>query len=426
MSVSVVGLSHKTAPVEVRERISFGDGVVPRALLEFRDKFPTVESLLLSTCNRVEIYTSSADEQMGPSPIAEFIGAFHNVPRDLFEPYLYHHEGRTAVRHLFFVTCGLDAMVVGEAEILGQVKRAYTVALDEGCTGKVLNSLFQKAFNVAKRLRSETRIGQKKVSVASVAADFAQRIFTDLSDKTVMIIGAGETAELTLHALSRNGAKTVIVANRTYGRAVELAESCGGRAVQFESCTEEMHRADIIISTSGAPHALVRAEQIPRVMEARDNRPILIIDLAVPRDVEPAVGDLDNVHLYDIDDLQSVVNENIGVRESEMDKCAELIDRQVERFMARLNKLDVGETIKALRERMFEVRGQELDRLLAGLPHVSGRDKEQIARLTERIINRILGAPTNALVKHAGRAEANRFIETARELFDLNDEEKKP
>lgn len=419
MGILVVGLNHKTAPVEIREKLAFNDQTVPRALIELRNCMPGVETVILSTCNRVEIYAAASDAEERFDDISRFLADFHELNPDDFLPHLYRYTDRDAVRHLFSVSCSLDSMVVGEAEVLGQVKRAYMFALEEGVTGKVLNNLFQRAFGVAKNVRTSSSIGERKISVASVAVEFALKIFSDFSDKTVMIIGAGEMGELTLKHMVERGISALIVANRTYEKAVELADQYDGMAIKYESFAENMHRADVVICTSGAPHYILHPKQFPPLLRARRNRPMLLIDIAVPRDIHPDVENIDNVYLYNIDDLQRVVNENIEFREKELEQCSSLIETETDNFMGWLRTLDVDSMIVQFREALHDVRRDELTRALNKLPELGESEKQEIEYLTERIVNKILNQPTQFLKKEASRGAGYRYIDALKDLFGL-------
>ena len=419
MSILVVGLNHKTAPVDVREKLAFDDRSLPRALLELKARMPDAEIVILSTCNRVEIYLGAPDAEKRCDDLSRFLSDFHDVRADAFATHLYHHVGRDAVLHLFRVACSLDSMVVGEAEVLGQVKKAYMFALEEGVCGKILNSMFQTSFGVAKHVRASSAIGERRVSVASVAVELALKIFSDFSDKTVMIIGAGEMGELTMRHMMEKGISAVIVANRTYEKAVELARQYDGMAIKYDGFVDNMHRADVVISTSGAPHYIIHPKQLPPVLRARRNRPILLIDIAVPRDVHPDVEQIDNVYLYNVDDLQKVVNENIAFREKELEHCSVILDAETDKFMAWLETLDVGSVIKHFRQAVNEIRESELERALNKLEGLSERDRREVEYLTERIVNKILNQPTQALKRQVSHGGGYRYVEALKELFGL-------
>lgn len=419
MDILVVGLNHKTAPVEVRETLAFTEQTVARALMELKGRMPGAEVVILSTCNRVEMYVASSEAEKLSDGIVSFLADFHEISPNRFEPHLYHYCDRDAVRHLFTVGSSLDSLVVGEAEILGQVKKAYMLALEEDTSGKVLNNLFQRAFGVAKTVRTSSSIGAGRVSVASVAVEFAQKVFTDFSDKTVMIIGAGEMGELTLKHLVQSGISAVIVANRTYEKAVRLADEHDGMAIKYESFVDNMHRADVIISTSGAPHYIIHAKHLARVLKARRNKPILLIDIAVPRDIHPDVDHVENAYLYNIDDLQRVVSENMTVREKELEHCASIIEEETDDFMAWLRTLDVGAVVKEFRESLHEIREAELARSLNKLPSLSEDDRREIEYLTERIVNKILNQPTQILKKEASQHAGYKHLDAIKNLFGL-------
>ncbi|NQU07934.1 MAG: glutamyl-tRNA reductase [Candidatus Abyssubacteria bacterium] len=419
MDILVVGLNHKTAPVEVRETLAFTEQTVARALMELKGRMPGAEVVILSTCNRVEMYVASSEAEKLSDGIVSFLAEFHEISPNRFEPHLYHYCDRDAVRHLFTVGSSLDSLVVGEAEILGQVKKAYMLALEEDTSGKVLNNLFQRAFGVAKAVRTSSSIGTGRVSVASVAVEFAQKVFTDFSDKTVMIIGAGEMAELTLKHLVQSGISAVIVANRTYEKAVRLADEHDGMAIMYDSFVDNMHRADVIISTSGAPHYIIHAKHLAQVLKARRNKPILLIDIAVPRDIHPDLDHVENAYLYNIDDLQRVVSENMTVREKELEHCASIIEEETDDFMAWLRALDVGAVVKEFRESLHEIREAELARSLNKLPSLSEDDRREIEYLTERIVNKILNQPTQVLKKEASQHTGYKHLDAIKNLFGL-------
>ncbi len=419
MDILVVGLNHKTAPVDIRETLAFDDQSVPRALIEFRERMPGAEVVILSTCNRVELYIASSEAEKLSDEVTRFLADFHSLNAESFAPHLYHHYDKDAVRHLFTVCSSLDSLVVGEAEILGQAKKAYMLALEEGVSGKALNALFQRAFGTAKNVRSKSSIGSGRVSIASVAVEFAQKIFTDFSDKTVMIIGAGEMGELTLKHMVESGISAVIVANRTYEKAVALADQYDGMAIKYESFTDSMHQADVIISTSGAPHYIIHPKDLPPVLKARRNRPMLLIDIAVPRDIHPDIDNVENAYLYNIDDLDRVVSENIGFREKELEHCAAIVDAETEEFTAWLRTLDRGSVIKGFHESLHEVRKAELVRSLNKMPDLDESSRREIEYLTERIVNKILNRPTQALKEEASRSDGYRLVDAIKQLFDL-------
>ncbi len=334
MNLVVVGISHKTAPVEIREKFSFSQQKIIEVNRLLKEGVVLAENLILSTCNRVEIYAAASPGADYVGGIKNFLSKFHNINLLDFEKEIYVYKDKEAIEHLFKVSSGLDSMVIGEMEILGQVKKAYQDAKLSRTIGKILHRLFEKAFNTAKKIRTETIIGKGAVSVSSAAVKLSEKILGCLSDKKVLIIGAGAVGEQLVLYLKENGIKSIFVTNRTLEKARDLAAKFSAQAVSFEDFKNSLVEVDIIISSTGAPHSIIRKEDILSLMPKRKQRPLFIIDLAVPRDVEPQVNQVDNVYLYDIDDLQKIVNENVKLRENELDSCSAIISAAADRFMA--------------------------------------------------------------------------------------------
>ena len=351
MDIAVVGLSHKAAPVEVREKLSFPEPVLKDALCCMGKLEPVNENIILSTCNRVEAYVTVSEHEGGIERVKRFFLDYHNLEGELYYKSLYAHHGREAVRHLFRVAASLDSMVVGEPQILGQLKDAFDHALTNSTTGTVMNRLMKKAISVAKRIRTETKIAESAVSISFAAVELARKIFGDLDGKTVMLAGAGEMAELAAKHLVNNGVKTILVANRTFERAEELAQEFEGRAVKYEDLVPEMVHADILIAATGAPHYILLKKDMERVIKERKNKPVFLIDIAAIRNLDPEINKIDNVYLYDVDDLQSVVESNIKERQREAEQAEEIIEEEINTFMSWLTTIDVVPTIVALRER---------------------------------------------------------------------------
>jgi len=325
MPLIVIGLSHHTSPVQVRERFAFADARIPATLELLRGSGVADEAVILSTCNRVEIYAAiSGSAQQSMRGLQEFLVHCHDY-RDPLTDEIYTLGEPQSVEHLFKVACGLDSMVLGETEILGQLKKAYDLALQHGCTGAVLNKAFQKAFNVAKQIRTETNIQRGSISVSSVAVELAQKIFSSLDDRHVMVIGAGDTSEKAARALLSRGARSIIVSNRSHERAEALAAELGGRAVHFEEGAAEFEQVDIVISSTSAPHYILDRAKLQPLMRARKNRPLLLIDIAVPRDIEPEVNFMENIYLYNIDDLQTIAADYLKQRKEEIARCEAMI-----------------------------------------------------------------------------------------------------
>ena len=336
MPIIVLGLSHHSSPVSVRERFAFAEARVPAALQSLRDSGVADEAVILSTCNRVEIYAAT---QLEPAraftALRQFLITCHDY-RDPLTDEIYAWGEPQSVHHLFRVACGLDSMVLGETEILGQLKKAYDLALQNGHTGGRLNKAFQRAFNVAKHIRTETNIQRGSVSVGSVAVELAEKIFSRLSDRDVLVIGAGDTSEKTARALLSRGARSIIVSNRSHDKAVALAEALGGRAVSFENWADEFANIDIVVSSTSAPHYVLDRVKLEPLMKLRRNRPLLLIDIAVPRDIEPEVNFLDNVYLYNIDDLQAIAADYLKQRQEEIARCEQIIRQKAEAVLGAL------------------------------------------------------------------------------------------
>jgi len=333
MDLVVIGINHKTAPVEIREKFafSFKEAIEFNRLL--KEGALLAENLILSTCNRVEVYAVAQANNDYVSNIKNFLSQFHNVAIQDYDDRIYIRKDKAAVEHLFSVAAGLDSLVVGEMEILGQVKKAYQDARESRVTGKVLNRLFEKAFNTAKKIRTETFIGRGAVSVSSAAVRLAEKILGELKDKTVLVIGTGTVGEQLALYLKKNGIKSTLVTNRTFEKAKDLAERFAASAVPFEDFKERLAQVDIVIASTGAPHCIIRKDDILSLMPKRKQRPLFIIDLAVPRDVEAEINKIDNVYLYDIDDLEKIVDENIKLRRGELDDCSKIINASADRFM---------------------------------------------------------------------------------------------
>lgn len=334
MEIIAVGLNHKTASVELREKLAFSKGRLAQAYSTLQNFSSIQEGLILSTCNRVEIYCVVDDAGEGISSLKEFLSIYHGVSLGHFERNLYIYLGPESIRHLFDVASGLDSMVIGETQILGQLKQAYFNACRNGSVGKVLEVLLQRAFRTSKEVRSSTNVGRGAVSVSSVAVKLAEEILGSLWGRKVMVIGAGKMSELAVKYLVSKGAGTVLVSNRTFQRATELAGRFGGQAIRFDELSKFIVEADIVISSTSAPHLILRKEQVLAVSKQRKGRPLFLIDLAVPRDIEPEAGDVEGVHLYDIDDLKGIAQENVRLRHRELDSCRRIVQGKVDKFMA--------------------------------------------------------------------------------------------
>ncbi|MBM4053227.1 MAG: glutamyl-tRNA reductase [Planctomycetes bacterium] len=419
MSILVVGLNHKSAPVEIREKLAFNNNSVSSALSLFTQKYPSSEAVILSTCNRVEMYASSASDAVKLEDILSFLAEFHKIGENEFSQYMYHYKDDRAVTHLFHVSSSIDSMVIGESQILSQVKEAYTLACVEESTGKILNQLFQQALNLSKTIHTNTSIGQGKVSISSVAVEFAEKIFQDFTGKMVLVVGAGEMCELLLKHLYEEGARTIIVANRTFERAQAIADAFQGQAIKYELLGEYLSKADIIITSTSAPHYVIHTDQVKEAIKHRRGNPIFLIDIAVPRDIEPGVGNIDNVYLYNIDDLQTVVNQNIDDRTREIEKCREIIEKEVEHFMARLEQIKIEPAITLLRNNFHSIGKDELNRLRPKLKNINDEDWNQVVYTMERTLNKLLHHPAKVAKQEARNGGGYRYVETIKKLFGI-------
>ena len=421
MNLLITGLNHRTAPVEVREKIAFSDAALERALDSLRTRPGFIEGMILSTCNRVEIAVT-AEETVDPRyGLEQFLAEAREVPRDWIAPYLYHHTGSDAIRHLFRVASSLDSMVVGEPQILGQLKAAYAVAKERGTVTGFLDLVVSRAFNVAKRVRSETEIGQSAVSVSYAAVELAREIFGSLNGRKVLLIGAGKMSELSARHLRRSGVGDIAVTNRTRSRAEEMAEVFHGRIVDYERFTDVLPEVDIVIASSGAPHYILTKDQMKKVIGTRRNRPMFLIDIAVPRNIDPEVNALDNVFLYDIDDMQKVVDRNVEGRKKVAEQAEDIIAGEVERMMSRLKAREIAPTIVTLQEQLEQLRMGELDRMRGKLGQLSPQQEEAVEALTRGIINKIAHGPISELRKQAASPDGPQFAAFIRKVFRLGD-----
>ena len=422
MRYTLLGINHKTAPVEVRERLAISESHLPEAMRRLVSHPGVSEAVIFSTCNRVELFTRSSTT--APDLLA-FLREYFQMDGQALSSHLYHRQDRDAVRHLFRVASSLDSMIVGEPQILGQVKEAYATARSVGSVHSQLDNLLTRAFSVAKRVRTETAVGNSAVSVASVAVELAKKIFGSLQDKYVYLVGAGKMSELAARHLVAHGAGAVFVANRTHDRAVELAKKFGGEAIVFEQLYETAAQADIIITSTGAPHHVFRREHGEMFMQKRKNKPMFFIDIAVPRDVDPAVNQVDNIFVYDIDDLQSVVMSHSADRKKEAERAERIIEQEVQRFYDHLDTLDVVPTIVSLQDHLETIRQAEIDKVRGRLGPLTPEQELAVDSMTKGIVNKVLHTPISTLKSAAREAkqkdpEATTIIELVRKLFNLN------
>lgn len=416
MNFQLLGVNHKTAPVEVRERLAIPERKLPEALQQLLHVNGVSEGLILSTCNRVEIL---AQTQNGSADLRDFLAQYFQVEPRVYEPHLYEYRQQEAVRHVFRVASSLDSMVVGEPQILGQVKEAYATARASGAVQSQLDLLLTRAFAVAKRVRTETAIGSSSVSVASVAVELAGKIFGSLEGKQVCLVGAGKMSELAARHLLAKGAGPIFVANRTYDRAQSLAEKFGGKAVRFDDLYQQCEQADIVITSTGSPVAIFRREHGEQFLARRRNRPMFFIDIAVPRDVDPEMNKLDGIFVYDIDDLQEAVTSHVAGRKHEAERAEQIIEAEVERFQARLHTLHLAPTIVSLQDQFETIRQAELDRVRGRLGTLTPEQEQAIEALSRGIVSKILHTPIRSLKTAAAGPEITTLIESFRKIFDI-------
>jgi glutamyl-tRNA reductase len=426
-SIVLIGLNHRTAPVEVRERVAFANGQIDAALRRLVEVEGVAEGAILSTCNRVEVVACGTDPAAVGAALPSFLAREHGVPEPGLAGHLYTHTGREAVRHLFRVAASLDSMVVGEPQILGQMKEQYAAAAAAGASGQVLHRCFHRSFSVAKRIRSETGIAEKAVSVGSAAVELARGIFDRLEDKSALLLGAGTMGELTARQLLAQGVGSIMVANRTFDRAIDVARELGGTPVPWDRVARYLPLADLVIAAAGGDDYLLGPTAVDEAIRERRNRPMFLIDLAVPRALDPALNGLDNVYVYDIDDLEGVIADNRGARAREAAKAELIVEAEVDVFWRWFTSLDVVPTIVALRDKMEAVRRQELERTVGALA-VDPRQLALIERLTQAIVNKIMHGPVTTLRRHRADPAEAFYVDAARRLFrlDSGDDEPEP
>ena len=423
VKVQVVGLSHHNAPISVRERLAFSPEQTGAALEQLRQGFPEVEAVLLSTCNRVELFTATETAAPLTRPeVAEFLARFHGLERSEVEECLYERAGEAAIRHLFSVASSLDSMVIGEPQILSQVKQAYELATQNNSTGPLAHAAFQAALKAARRVAGETAIHQRRVSIPSVAvADFAQQIFERFDDKKTLVIGAGEMAEETLRYLQDQGARDVTVINRSAARAEELARRWHGRPLEWERLAEALAAADLVISTTGAEEPIVTLDDFRPIEASRYDRPLFILDLAVPRDFDPAIGDWPGVYLYSIDDLRQACQRNREARDKELPAALRIIDQETHRFMADLYHRVTGPIIRRLKQGWQEPKEAEIQRLFNKLPELDVRARAEIRRSFDRLLSKLMHPPLESLRDESRHGIPSALVEALAKLFQLKD-----
>jgi glutamyl-tRNA reductase len=421
MNLLVTGVNHRAAPLGVRERVAFSADAIAPALERMRSDLGVAEGVILSTCNRVEVYSAHDSPEVSVDRVAGFLERFHRLAPGTVGPYVYGFEGLEVARHLFRVASALDSLVIGETQILGQVKDAYQLAASRAATGKFLNALFQRALQVGKEVQTTTQIGEGHLSIGSVAVDFARRIFRELLDKTVLVVGAGAMGDAVLHHLRGHGIGRILVANRDAERSQEAAARHGGAAVPLEEMEKAIGEADIVLSCAGGGAHLIDAGMVSRALHRRRNRPIYVIDIAVPRSVQPAVNDVDNAYLYDIDDLEAVVERNVETRAQEVLRGEAIVEHAVVRFGRELHVFEVDPILSSMAREFERIREDELRRLLQRLPELGEAERREIETLTHRLTGKLLHRPLKNVKDGALSAEGPELVRVLRRLFEVGE-----
>jgi glutamyl-tRNA reductase len=415
MMILAIGLNHKTAPVDIRERVTFGPDIIAGALRSLKEHPAVEEAVILSTCNRTEAYCCLSEEDH--EPLADWLGEFHGIENDRLTPYLYSHFGADAIKHLLRVSCGLDSLVLGEPQILGQVKTAFQIATDAGSTGKLLSKLFQHAFSAAKQIRTDTAIGNSPVSVAFAAVSLAKQIFSELSQQTALLIGAGETIELAARHLKQNGIGRVIVANRTVEKAHTLAAQFDGYAIALTELSSHLSEADIVISSTASPLPVLGKGAVESALRERKHRPIFMVDIAVPRDIEPEVADLSDIYLYTVDDLDEVIQENMRSREEAAKQAEEIIEHYIGEYLGWQRSLDAVELIQDFRSYAERLRDEVIQKALQQLK--KGKSAEEVLQfMGHTLTNKLLHNPSTQM-RQAGFNGQVELLKAANTLFQL-------
>ncbi|WP_077214150.1 glutamyl-tRNA reductase [Bacillus dakarensis] len=421
MHILVVGLNYKTAPVEIRERLTFDPDQVGNAMTTLKEKKSILENVILSTCNRTEIFAVVDQLHTGRYYIKEFLAEWFQIDQKEFSPYLFVYEQDGAIDHLFNVTCGLNSMVLGETQILGQVRSSFLQAQEQNSIGTVFNQLFKQAVTLAKRAHSETDIGANAVSVSYAAVELAKKIFGSLNNKHVLILGAGKMGELAIQNLHANGASKVTVVNRTFEKAQTLAERFSGQAKTMEDLQSALVDADILISSTGAKDFVITKNMMAKVEKKRKGKPLFMVDIAVPRDLDPMLSELESVFLYDIDDLEGIVEANLAERQKAAEKIMLMIEAEIVEFKQWLNMLGVVPVISALRQKALSIQAETMNSLERKLPNLSERDMKVLNKHTKSIINQMLKDPILQAKELAGRSDADDALDLFVKIFNIEE-----
>ncbi|UOE93342.1 glutamyl-tRNA reductase [Alkalihalobacillus sp. LMS39] len=422
MHIIVVGLNYKSAPVEIREKFTFQENELPQALQQLRSMKSILECTIVSTCNRTEIYVVADQLHTGRYFTKLFLSEWFQLDRQEFTPFLTIQEDHHAIEHLFRVACGLDSMILGETQILGQIKDSFLLAQQNQATGTIFNQLFKQAVTLAKRAHSETEIGNNAVSVSYAAVELGKNIFGDFSNKHVVVLGAGKMSELTAKHLHANGASKITVINRTEEKAAQLAERFLGQARPMEQLTETLVEADILISSTGSRDYVISKETAKTAMKKRKGRPLFMVDIAVPRDLDPALAEFDDIYLYDIDDLENIVQANLAERQVEAEKIELMVEAEIDEFKNWLNTLGVVPIISALRTKALAIQAETMESIQRKLPNLTEREKKVLSKHTKSIVNQLLRDPITRVKELAAEEDAERSLELFTKMFALEDE----
>ena len=416
MPLQILGINHKTAPVDIRERVVIPESRVTDALKNLSTQDGVLSGIIVSTCNRTELYCETEFDQ--PAPLVEWLAGYNDLQAKAIDKYIYHHLHEGAVHHALRVASGLDSMVLGEPQILGQLKSAYQASCDAGTLGLHLDRLFQHTFSVAKQVRSETSIGSSPVSVAYAAVTLAKQIFADMSEQTAMLIGAGETIELVARHLHNNGIGRIIVANRSYERAHNLSREFNGYAIELKEIPSHLAEADIVISSTASDEPILMREQAEQAIKQRRHRPILMVDIAVPRDIDPTIAEMEDIYLYSVDDMHDIIEENMKSREAAASEAEDIISEHVHQFMGWIRTRDAVPTIRCIRDWAEDIKKETLQKALRQL--AQGKDSSDVLnQLAHNLTNKLIHNPSTRL-RQAGFHQEEDIIEAARVLFDLD------
>ncbi|HEV2426245.1 MAG TPA: glutamyl-tRNA reductase [Terriglobia bacterium] len=421
MNLILVGISHHSAPVEVRERMNIHESRLQAALTDLMARDGIREALILSTCNRVDLAASGEEGSEAEAMLRQFLADYHRYDPTVYDQHLYWYRDADVIRHLFRVACSLDSMIVGEPQILGQFKQAYLAAREAGALTGVLRDVSEQALAAGRRVRRETELGSSAVSVSYAAVELARKIFGTLEGKTIFILGAGKMSELAARHLISSGANSILVANRTFARAEELAGAFGGAAVPFEDVLTHLQRADIVISSTGSPGFIVTRAAAEQLLAGRKQRPMFFVDIAVPRDIDPVVNQLNNAFVYDIDDLQQVVKENLTERQREAVRAEKIVEEEVERTLRRLASRELAPTIVAIERRLEGIRQAEIERYRSRLGDLTPEQRQSIEALTRGMLNKILHGPITEMKSRAGGPEHSALVNLVRRMFGVNE-----